>query len=300
MKGPVLIVGATGLVGGGVRRALESAGIPWEGTSKRAGNAPGYHFCDIEDEPNVRALVASVRPEVVVHTAALTHVDFCESHPDATRAQNVDGTRNVARAAAAVGARFVFFSTDYLFDGQTGPYREQDPVNPLSVYARSKRDGELEAAQCPGALIVRTTVVYGWDRASKNFLMQMHERQERGETMRVPTDQWSTPTDAQDLGECVLELLRRGARGVFHVTGSDLLTRYDFAVRAAEVLGWNAALVSPVATADLGSAAPRPLRAGLVIDKFRQFTGRTPIGVDEGLKRFKTKRDSWLLNQDEI
>ena len=284
MKEPVLIIGATGLVGGALARALARRGAAWSGTSR---SDRSMLLCDVREPQSVQRTVEQSAPGAVVLTAALTNVDYCESHEDEARAINTAGVETAAKAAAAANAKFVYISTDYVFDGGNGPYLEDDPPCPVSVYGASKLDGERAAMHaCPDALIIRTTVVYAWDPNSKNFLMQLNARLNGGETMNVPVDQWSTPAEANDLAECILELLDRNAAGVFNVTGPDYVSRHTLAMRAASVLGHDPALIRPLATADLGQAAPRPRYAGLLLRKFRDLTGREPLGIEAGLEKF--------------
>jgi dTDP-4-dehydrorhamnose reductase len=239
---------------------------------------------DIRDALAVRKAVESFRPDAIIHAAAMTKVDYCEDHPDEARDTNVRGTENIVRAAGS--ARLVYLSTEYVFDGRNGPYAEDDPPNPLSVYARTKYEGELVARTAPRWTIVRTTVVYTWRPGSKNFLMQVLE----GKPMRIPNDQISNPTLTENLAEATAELVERDLDGIWNIVGSDRVDRYTFARRIAEKFGLDGSLLTPVSTAELRQRAPRPLSAGLRIDKARRLL-RTPMrSLDEALDFVREKR----------
>jgi dTDP-4-dehydrorhamnose reductase len=292
LKGPVLIIGASGLVGTGLAKALDKSGAPWVGTSRSGGN--GLLRCILSDHASIAAVANETRPDVLVLTAALTDVDYCESHPEETAETNLDGARSAVAAAKETGAKIVCFSTDYIFDGKYGPYSEDSEPSPINVYGKSKLDAEkVIAGSGIEYLIIRTTVVYVWLPGSKNFIMQLANRLSRGKTISAPIDQWGSPTEANDLGACVVELIENGATGVFNVAGPEIVSRYTFAARAAHSLGFDPGLVVPVATDELGQAAERPRRAGLLARKFAKTTGRFPIGIEEGLLRVSREMKQW-------
>lgn len=285
-----LVLGATGLVGGELMRQLRGMGAETVGTY-RSRPSPGLLPLDVADARAVAALIARTRPTVVFLTAALTAVDYCETHRDEAWRINAQAPRWVADAAAGVGAKLVFYSTEYVFDGRNGPYGEDDPTHPLGVYAESKATGEREVQEgIADHLILRTTVVFGWDRGSKNFAMQVWERLAAGERMRVPMDQLGNPTLVDFLVEATLGLVERGARGVVNVVGCDRVPRSEFAVRLARGMGLNEGLIDPVTTAALQQIAPRPLNAGLRTEKLTRLLGRPAIGLDEAIARFVARK----------
>ena len=162
----------------------------------------------------------------------------------------------------------MYYSTEYIFDGGDGPYSETDTAQPISAYGLSKLEGERAILESdPQALVLRTTVVYGPEGEQKNFAYQLAARLGAGERMRVPDDQVSTPTYNRDLAETSVCLVEAGAAGVFHVTGTERLNRFEFAQRFARAAGLDESLLDPVPTSELGQRARRPLTAGLKIDK---------------------------------
>ena len=286
MKPPyrALFIGASGQIGAALASHLRAAGHDATGTHANAPQ-PDTLPLDITDEAATRDLIARVAPDYVFCPAGLTHVDYCEDHEaDALRA-NRDAPAAAARAAAALGAGFVYFSTEYVFDGAAGPYGEEDTPRPISVYGASKLQGEdaVRVAN-PRALIVRTTVVYGRDPQGKNFVYQLRRRLAAGERMRVPVDQTSSPTYNADLAAAVVELVERDVTGVINVVGNAVLDRYAFAQLACETFKLDPALLDPVETVRLGQRAARPLHAGLRIDRARSLLRSTALrGPVDGL-----------------
>jgi dTDP-4-dehydrorhamnose reductase len=240
--------------------------------------------------------VQGFQPSVVFLSAALTAVDYCEDHPDEAQRINVEGPRGVAAAAAEVGAKLVFYSTEYVFDGTAGPYGEDDPIAPQGAYARSKARGEQAIRDTvDNHLIIRTTVVFGWDRASKNFAMQVWQRLSAGEAMRVPADQIGNPTLVDFLAEASVRLAQDDVRGeTVNVVGRDRVPRTEFAVRLARRLGLDSKLIQPVTTAELKQIAPRPLDAGLKTDKLEYLLGSPPIALDQAIERFVQRKEADL------
>jgi dTDP-4-dehydrorhamnose reductase len=243
---------------------------------------------DLRDAAQTLRLVEELAPAVIYQPAAQPNVEWCQQNREACRAMNVDGTANLVTAAKKVGARFVYFSTDYVFDGVDGPYAEDAPPNPISVYGEAKLAAEqLIARELEDYLIIRVTVVYGWERQGKNFIIGLINRLSRGETMNVPVDQVGSPTYADNMLDVVLELVAQERRGIYHVVGSEVMDRYAFARIAAEVFELNPDLLIPLTTAQLGQKAPRPLQAGMLVDKAQAVVSTRLVGPREGLSIMK-------------
>lgn len=283
--GKALVIGASGLSGGALMRVFQRAQIEAAGTYAKSPGA-GLEALDITDSARVRACVERHRPAAIFLTAALTHVDYCEDHPEEAFAINVEGPRAVAQAAGAVGAQVVFYSTEYVFDGKEGPYDEEDPPSPLSVYGQSKLAAEGAISDTiENALILRTTVLFGWNPKSKNFAMQVYHKVRAGERMTIPMDQFGNPTLAEYLAEVSLTLAQRGARGVVNVVGAELVARSDFALALVKLYGGSPDLIVPVTTESLQQKAPRPLRGGLKTAKLERLMGGKAMALDDALKR---------------
>jgi dTDP-4-dehydrorhamnose reductase len=279
-----LVVGAAGQVGSAIASVLGDSALP-TGRTPTADGSPFVDLVAIAHNPALAAEVLSpLHLSAVYCVGGATDVERCES--DVTWAMDTNCHGPAALAAAARHLPFVYFSTEYVFDGgeaqghpdvpghTAGPYTETDPTHALSVYGRSKLEGEQRIRDAhPNPLIVRTTVVYGPDRQQKNFLYTLRRLLSSGQTMRVPSDQISTPTYNADLAHATVALMQAKASGIFNICGPELLSRYDFALLAASILGLDSALLKPVTTAELNQRAPRPLRAGLLIDNLRATLG---------------------------
>jgi dTDP-4-dehydrorhamnose reductase len=227
---------------------------------------------DVRDAARVRRVIDAVCPEVVVHCAAYMAIDRAESEPEIARAVNRDGTRHVAEAAEAVGAAFAYVSTDYVFDGRKGsPYLPNDATAPLSVYGTTKLEGERGArAAAPGALVVRTSWLYG---ARSGFVPAILRRAAAGEALRIVDDQRGRPTWAPDLAAATLDLLESEARGIWHVAGGGACTWIELAREALRARGLDVA-VSPISTGDLAAPARRPAYSVLDLAATEERLGR--------------------------
>jgi dTDP-4-dehydrorhamnose reductase len=225
-------------------------------------------------------------------------VDFCENHPEEANRVNRDGTRYLAEAAQQVGAKFVFVSTDFVFDG-TGapPYHESDLPRPQSVYAESKLAGERETlVVSPNNVVVRPSVIYSWidTRQRKesssgkgmNFGTWAVEEVAAGRSVRIINDQVASPTLADDLAGAILALVDNHAGGTFHAAGLTAVTRYDFTVRLIQRLNLDATLVQPVATSDLAQKAQRPRNSSLSSERLVAMTGYRMMDLDAALAKF--------------
>ena len=290
-----LIVGASGQVGTALAALFGSAGCAAGrhsvvGTFNRVRNGAGQIPFDLEvaatDLASCRELMyAAGFPDVVVIAGAFCWVDGCENQRNKADAVNSAGAGNVAAAATAIGAKVVYFGTDYVFDGTAGPYDEDAAASPLNHYGASKLRGEaLVRAAAPGALVLRTTGVYGHDPQTKNFVCQLISKIRAGTEMYVPIDQVNTPTYTGDIAEATALLLAGGHAGVFNVVGSELLDRHAFAAEICRVLGLDAGGVLESVTEDLGQGARRPLQGGLTLSKLRAtLPGFEPRTVEAAL-----------------
>jgi len=273
-----LVVGASGQVGGALCRVLPDAAGTY-----RSRPAPGLRQLDASDAVAFRRALDETGARVVFYPAAEPNVDWCESHPAEAEDANLGPFRVALGVAAERDAFFVAYSSDYVFDGENGPYAETDPVSPISVYGRIKVRIEQEAIAA-GAAVVRTTVVFGFERGEpRNFVLRLVRSLANGESVRVPTDQVGTPTYADDLATASGAIGGARATGVWNVAGPERMSRVELARRTAAAFDLRAWLIEPVSTAALGQVARRPLSSGLRIDKLRERFGITMRSVDAGL-----------------
>ena len=294
MDGKVLVVGGTGLVGNALVRAWEAKGVPVSAATYHCHQSGGFLQLDMQDEAAVRRLLGQFRPAVVAVPAANPFVDYCELHPEETRRVNVDGTLNIARACRDLGARMIFYSSDYVFDGIKGVYTEEDAPCPINEYGRQKAEAEAGVlAADPRNLVLRTSGAYGWQWEPKNFVLQVRSRLSRGERMRVANDIRYNPTYVENLAEITVALVAKGAGGIFHAVGAEEIVRHEFAVKAAKAFGLDSSLIDAVPIAALHSPTPRPKESSLKTDKVRLVSGVAPIGVAEGLSRLLAMEPAW-------
>ncbi len=279
----ILVTGGSGYLGGWVVR-LARAG--WSVTVTYLTHPPAdpdpvtsWRWLDARDGPAVRALVETVRPAVVVHTAALNPgqgQDF--------DAVNAEGAGHVARAAAAVGARLIHVSTDVVFDGKKGGYTAADPLSPITPYGRSKALAEGAVREAGGeAVIVRTSLIYGWRPTAARQVSWIVEAAARGGTVRLFTDERRCPVWVESLAAALVELAGLAHTGVLHVAGTQALSRYEFGRRLLRFHGLDPALAVPVSSRESGLVCP--LDCTLDCARARKLL-RTPLpGVDEVLAR---------------
>jgi len=264
-----LVIGASGQIGGHLRRQLEAEGHLVAGTYATFPR-PGLVPLDVEDAEAVAAAVRDVGPDVVVLAAGWTWVDGNEDDPERSRRVNRDQPLAVCRLAREAGAVFVTYSTDYVFDGEAGPYAEDAPTNPLSVYGRAKLEAEEAIrAETPDHLILRTTTVFGPEEQGKNFVYQLVRRLRAGQPFRVPSDQLATPSYGPDVAAATRALVEAGHRGTWHVAGPDFVGRDALARLACAEWGLDFGAVEVLETAALNQKARRPLLGGLKTERLR-------------------------------
>ncbi len=263
----ILVLGADGQLGRALVDTLQ-ARPDWDVVPC------GRERIDVTDSPGVRALVRDHRPAWVVNCVALTNVDYCEDHPDETEATNVKPVAALAAACNETESRFVQIGTDFVFDGKLDrPYREDDPPNPLNVYARSKLLAEQQAGACDRTLIVRTAWLYGL--GERSFVAKILARAAAGSPLCVVSDQIGSPSYAPDLAECIERLMHLDARGVYHVVNGGQASWYELARRAVELAGFDVP-VSPIASTDYESPVTRPANSALDCEKYVTLTGHRP------------------------
>jgi dTDP-4-dehydrorhamnose reductase len=278
-----LVIGASGQVGASLLSVLRARGHEGQGTHG-THPVPGLAPLDLTAHAAVERLIVSSRADWIFCPAGLSHVDYCEDHADEALAINRDGVRAAARAAEATGAGFVFYSSDYVFDGVGGPFSENDAPRPLCVYGRSKWEGEQAVmATCRRAIVIRTSVVYGPERQEKNFVYQLIRACRSGQSFRPAVDQRASPSYNPDVAAASVELAEGELLGLWHVAGSETLDRYAFALLVCREFALDGSKLTPVKTAELKQKAARPLDGGLDVRKV-QAALRTPLrGPAEGL-----------------
>jgi len=293
----VLVVGSNGLLGQKMTELL-LRGSPHsvvlssiEGRSVVPSQSLEYLPLDITSRKDVRGVIATAEPDVVVNCAAMTNVDACETERELAWKINATGVENLVEACRKGGTTIVHISTDYVFDGKSGPYAEQDRPEPLSYYGKSKLASEnaLRASDVP-FFIARTMVLYGYAPAVKpNFVLWLLQNLERNNPVRIVDDQMGNPTLVDDLAHGLLRAIDLEKTGVYHLAGREIVSRYDFALTVARVFGMDPGLISPCKTDELRQPAPRPLKSGLVTLKAEVELSYRPSTMEEGLTVLKTQ-----------
>ncbi len=268
----ILIIGASGLVGSNCLNYFrQQTSVQVVGTYYGYPTADTVFYDTLDPENAENFKVADLEPDYIVHCGALTHVDYCEDHPQESYEKTVSSTANVLKLCRQLQAKPVFISTDYVFDGKHGPYAETDTVNPLSVYARHKLEAEtMVREQFPGGLILRITNVYGDEERGKNFVSRILSQILEGATLelRLPHDQYATPVNAADIARAMYLLITDGKQGIYHIAGTDYMNRVQLAQGILKYFKEAKYHLQAVPTSALGQAAERPLQGGLKTAKF--------------------------------
>lgn len=277
----VLITGVYGQLGRSVAEEARRQGLSVIGHDADT--------LDISDLDAVVALIADAKPAVLVNCAAFTAVDDCETDEDAALAVNGTAVGHLATACGANGTRLIHLSTDYVFDGNgKRPYREDDPVAPVSAYGRSKLDGERRACSAPDHLVVRTAWLYG--RGGRNFVEAIRGQIEGGaESLTVVSDQVGSPTFCDDLAEALIDLSSIRASGIVHATNSGEVSWHGFAEEIARLLG-SSIEVRPVTTADYPRPAHRPAYSVLDTSRLTELLGRRMPSWQDAVARYLAAR----------
>src|SRR5215831_4407302 len=241
----ILVTGANGLLGQYLIKQLLEKGFHVIATGKGNSRLPftgsssySYYSTDITVPLQVQEVIRNETPEVIVHAAAMTQIDECEQNHSQCELINVHGTAHLLTEAESSCKHFIYISTDFVFDGESGNYQEEDELKPISWYGFTKMQAEamVQTSELPWT-IIRTCLVYGntIDGTRKNIITWVKESLEQGKHIKVVSDQWRTPTWVEDLAKGIILIIEKNACGVYHLSGKDLLTPYDMAMRTAEV-----------------------------------------------------------------
>ena len=288
----VFITGSNGLLGQKLVDFCLHNSIDFSATSKgenRNSKCPtkNYHALDITDEKNVWSLIERVKPTHVIHTAAITNVDFCELNPEEAYLVNVKATEYLINASNSVKAHFQFVSTDFVFDGEKGAYSEKDEVNPLSVYAQNKVDGEKLTMNKAlfGWSIVRTIIVYGVGEnlSRSNLIVWAKGALEKGDAISIIDDQFRAPTYADDLAAGCMGVILNGENGVFHISGPETMSIYRIVERIAAHFNYSMDNVTKISSSTLNQPAHRPPKTGFDLSKAYSRIKYKPRTLEETL-----------------
>jgi len=288
----ILITGSNGLLGQKLLHKLrQDPSVELFATSKggnRVSEQNGYTYSelDITDQKQVAELIANKKPDVVINTAAITNVDLCEDEKQACDALNVDAVRYLADACEKIDAHLIQISTDFIFDGEDGPYTEQDKPNPLSYYGLSKlKSEELLQAHTVKWTVLRTIIVFGvGEKLSKgNIVLWAKGALAKGDPLNIIDDQFRAPTLAEDLADICILAAKKKALGIFNASGKDIMSIYEIVERIAKHYGNSTDNLNKISTATLMQKAGRPPKTGFILDKSRKELGYNPHSFEECL-----------------
>ena len=290
----VLVTGANGFLGYYLVKQLLEKDFYVIATSKGANRLPFqeqsnfiYKGMDITDPFRVHDVFEENKPDVVIHSAAMSKPDECELNQWEAYLVNVEGTISVLLNAAEYKSHFIFLSTDFVFDGIKGMYKEDETPNPVNFYGKTKLEAEDAVKEYEHAwAIVRTITVYGKTYSGRiSFPELIKEKLEKGENYNVFDDQLRTPTYVEDLASGIISIIEKKATGIYHLSGADVMTPYQMALKVAGRLHLDSSPLKKVTASEFPQPATRPLKTGFIIDKAKIDMGFDPIGFQEGLKK---------------
>ncbi len=294
----ILITGANGLLGQKLVELLgQQPNVQLIATAKgpnRQSFTQGYQYfnLDITNRQNIDEVIDQTKPDVLIHTAAMTNVDQCESERDLCWEMNVKALEYLVAACERHQVHLIHLSTDFIFDGENGPYHEDATAKPISYYGESKLAAEhiVQQAGCPWS-IARTVLVYGIvnDMSRSNIILWVKKSLEEGKTIKVVTDQFRTPTLAEDLAMGCWLIAQKHALGIFNISGKDFLTPYEMALQTADFFKLDKSLIQSADSSTFSQPARRPPRTGFIIDKAINILGYKPHSFMEGIALLATQ-----------
>jgi dTDP-4-dehydrorhamnose reductase len=288
----ILVTGSNGLLGQKlIEKLAKNPNVDVLATARGENRLPfnenySYSALDITDKQNVDEVFDTFKPDVVIHGAAMTNVDQCETEKEECWKLNVLATEYLLEAAERHNTFFLHVSTDFIFDGAEGPYSEEGEANPVSFYGWSKYAAEkLVIHSKLKWAIARTVLVYGiaHDMSRSNIILWVKNSLESGKSINVVNDQWRTPTLAEDLADGCILIAEQRAEGIFNISGKDLLNPYQMAVMTADYFGLDKSLINEVDGTQFKQTAKRPAKTGFILDKAIDVLGYNPKNFTEGI-----------------
>ena len=289
-KSRVLIIGASGRIGKEIYKIfnVESNKNSFDifGTFH---NNPVNEFekIDITNIDSVKNVINKIKPNIIIHTAGLIHPLTCEENKELAWEINVIGTKNILDCSREFKSKLVYISTDYVFDGKNNPYDELDQPNPLNYYGQTKFESEKLISSLDDYLIIRTAWINDVEKNSSSFIMQLINSLKNDKSFIVPYDQFGSPTIPSNLSEIIYELIQQNKKGIFHVTGTTYISRFDFALKIAESFSLDKTLIQKVSTNDLNQKISRPLEINLNLKKLKSSINTKILSLDEQLDYLK-------------
>ena len=247
---------------------------------------------DLLDFEKLEAIIVGFQPTHILHTAALTSVEMCADQPHLAQQINVELSAKLAQICKDQNIHFTFISTDFVFDGQNGPYQETDPVKATNAYGQSKIDAEKAILTTYSeASILRTILVYGAipDKNRSNLVLWAKKQLERGEKINVVSDQWRMPTFVDDLADACYLAMQQKASGIFHISGSEMMTVWEAVYLIADTWNFDKSLIQPITAVEIGQAENRPRKTGFILDKAKTILNYEPTSFVVSLQKIEAQ-----------
>ena len=288
----ILITGSNGLLGQKIVGQLVDSDIPFLATSlgkNRNKNCPDscYRPMNISDDSQVKSVFQFCLPDYVIHTAAITNVDYCEENQEECQNINVDGTKILFEAAKKINAHLLLLSTDFVFDGAKGNYTESDEPNPLSIYASSKYEAEklLTSSAYLNWSIARTIIVFGegYNLSRSNIVLWAREALRKGSPLKIIDDQFRSPTWADDLAWACIQICKLNKKGIYHISGPESMSIFDLVMRIGRFYDLDCSSIEKTTSESLNQAAKRPPITGFDLTKAKNDLGYAPKTLEESL-----------------
>jgi dTDP-4-dehydrorhamnose reductase len=287
----LLIIGASGILGS--RLFNDAIKKKWDAMGTYCSHeCAGMSYLDVMDKNSMEKTFNLFRPEVVVMAGGITDVDLCTLKPEFARDVNIKGTSNLVKKIKEYNSKLVYVSTDYVFDGENGPYKEDDKPNPINNYGRTKLEAEnIVKTKLKDHLIVRTCQLYGMAEQgfapNKNFTIKIIHSMRIGKNVYAADDFYSTPTYSGSLSEIIIKLIEKTALGIYHGAGAEFINRYDYVSKIADIFNLDKNLIQKVRLEDLKLNAKRPKKGGLRVDKVIEEKIAKPSDCETGLMLLK-------------
>ena len=280
----ILVTGAFGQLGTSLCEVLSNKSILATGRIITTTEKYRSVELDITNQKNVEELIHNYKPDIIIHLAAMTDVDGCEKDPEIAFDINVRATENLLKNFRG---KFIYISTDYVFDGEEGPYSEDDKVNPVSVYGKTKLYGESLIKESDiDWVILRSNIIFSYnDRTKASFVNWVVDSLKRKQIITVVNDQWNNPTWTNDLANVISMIIEKNISGLYHYGGGDFLNRLEFAKMIASVFNLDRELIHPITTPELNWLAQRPLKSGLYTNKIELDLGIEPFPIQKALDK---------------
>lgn len=283
-KKKLFLTGANGLLGQKLVQQLVEEGefeviASGRGECRLPGDGFAYVPLDLANTEEVGAKIREINPDVIIHGAAMTHVDQCELNQEACYQANVLATKALVEAAESTRSHFIFVSTDFIFSGEEGPLAEEAEAAPVNYYGETKLEAEAIVRGMKGPwAIARTVLVFGiaHDLSRSNIVLWVKENLEAGKEIQVVDDQFRTPTLAEDLAKGCILIAAQSATGIYHISGAEMMTPYEMALEVADFFALDKALIKQTDSTRFTQPATRPLKTGFIIEKARKDLGFEP------------------------